>query len=260
MRIPYFVAILFVGCQAFSAEMSQKDKFLAMSHFVTDDVFEKIYQLAVKYQGKDDQERAYASELQNLYCNGTTPRFIVKKSVVFTPGIPAGIALDYANEQSMKQMEMAKFFFKQDFLYASGWGKDVSQYLLRRGYTMNDSNSDSTYISGSDYQEFFFKNRQLSLDMGFLIKHFTFKIPKDLTGTMYRSSEDALLMDKFGYSSGEFKSSEAINFKDYIWRYVLIHDTQVKQSLKDSGTVFEMNWTPTLFCKYGMPLPSLKSI
>lgn len=240
---------------------SLKDKFLNQNHFVDDRVFAEIYQLAEKYNGADSQERAYATELQNLYCEGSTPKFIVKRTVNFVPVGQTDTPLDYASEQASKQMDMAKFFFKNDFIYASGWGKDLSHYLLHRSYREDDTNNDERYISASQYHQFFFKNKQLALDMGFLIKHFTFKIPQHEIGSMYKAPGDMLLMNKFGYTKNGFQASEVINFKDYIWRYVLIHDTEVKEALKDDGSiVFQIEWTPSLFCKYGVPVSALKSL
>lgn len=243
-----------------AADDEAKAKFMAVNHFVNDNVFGNIYELAKKYDGHEDQERQYSKELQNLYCNGTIPRFIVKKTVVFKTSIDDGMPLDYAAEQAFLQTEMAKFFYKNDFLYSSGWGHDLSQYLLHRSYLPDDTNNDAHYISASAYRNFTFKYKQLALDMGFLIKHFTFKIPQELVSSMYDTKDDMFKMDKFGYKNGSFHASEVINFKDYVWRYVLIHDTQVKRALKDDGSVvYEINWIPNLFCHYGIPVSALKS-
>lgn len=227
------------------------------AYFLKDSEWKKYKEILDK---TDDEPKLTTDKIMNFYCNGQKPKFAIIRTVKFKPNIENWRPIDIKALEAEKQIAMSSYFFKNDFLYRSGGGKNLSKYLQKRTNLdkYNDNVDSEHFVSSGDYREFSYRNLELSADMFMLIDNFTFHLPQSAISEMYKSKSDDFHINKFGYVLDQFKATEAILFKDYIWRYVLIHDTQVKEAPQDDGsTAFDITWTPDLFCRYGISIQNL---
>ena len=227
------------------------------THFVDEDTWQKLFAA-----GSDPDPKKMPPKFREVYCDGDKPRFKVTRLVHFKPKVNEGTPVDLASIKIKKQQGMAPYYFQHDFFYSSGNGADLSEYLHTRTSDPkgNDNSSNlDRYVNVGDYWSFVTAHYERALEMAYLIEHFTFRLPPSAIKQMYGTPHDDFHINRFGYSKGSsFAASEAIHFKDYIWRYTLIHDVQVKSAPQGDGVDYQVTWTPDLFCKYSVSIDDLR--
>ena len=222
---------------------------------------EANYQLFRKALDLHENDAKRLTAIRDIYCDGNRAKIKVAQTVHFKPTVEKGKPVDEAQIEIKKQQGMAPFFYKNDFMYRSSGAADLSDRFLTHSVDKraNEPTNEAEYVSSSDYREFEQDHFYGGYDLKILFDNFTFRIPPSVVKEMYGIPGDDFYMNKFGYSKGKsFAASEAILFKTYIWRYVLIHDVKVKSAPKDDGTDYEVTWTPDLFCKYAVSIDDLR--
>jgi hypothetical protein len=226
-------------------------------HFMPDSDYKPLEELGGRLKENVKLLPEFNEKFRATFCNGTQPRLSIKKVVPFKPSVDPGTPIDAASQESLKQIAMARYFYQNDFFYISGRGKDLSEYIIRhaKGEKKYNTPGDPQFVTMTDYRLFSRDHSEKTDDIAFLTDGFTFHLPQSVAASLYNSPADDFHVDKLGWGTGQFSASEALNFREYIWRYTFIHDTAVKEAPQADGSItFEVTWTPNLFCQYGVPI------
>lgn len=180
-------------------------------------------------------------EIQNIFCNGKTPRFSMKYSANLKPQHEPGVPLDIAAKNHAKFLKQARDFFDNEFYLNTALLERESQFVL-------------VPYDGT---------------LAFLQEHYTFALPPKVIEHVAMRKFDTqpphIFFEQWGYDDdyvGEgdgavqhltFAASLAIKNREYIWESVFRNQTSLIEAAKEGGsTTFEIIFNFDLFCKYGI--------
>jgi hypothetical protein len=248
-------------------------------HLLPDGAYDPIASVIESGAWKNGQ----LQQIENALCIGTSARLSIKRTFTYRPPDTAGIPLDEANDWRISHLQGARNFLKREFFYYSGQSfngvsqpDDMDQPLDNDQLDVVDRDAfdHRNFVNGAQLLQRTYAARFLKTlyfheggyaDMQLLFQMFTFRIPYDVIVKFEKidpTPHIKLPADNhyFGYDGEKFSPQLAIEYQDFLWRWIAKNLTSIAEASVENGqTRFSIEMSMEMFCKYAVPVEDLRS-
>lgn len=264
-------SMLAVSCASEPVRVVQQPAPRPDPHMLPDDAFRAMNTIA----GLNGSNSEKLSKIQAVVCDGSKPRFSIRRTLEYIPPNTAGLPIDEALRWKKLHAEGARKFLKEKYFYFSGQkNSDASQpedadepasqkeieKADREAYWHGNS-SGGDFRLEQTYEARFLKTAFLHKggypDMQFLFDVYTFRIP---VSVFDQTKHIPLWYLGYEGKNDVFSASNAMKNRNDIWNWVAERSTSLAEAATDSSTIrYGVEFKFDLFCKYAIPVTDLES-
>ena len=248
-------------------------------HLFSDSVYKEM-SLAMETAAP---KREQLQQIQNVLCNGNSPRVSLKRVFAYRPPDTAGLPIDEAHAWLKLHAAGARQFLKNEFYYYSGQtfsgisqpenmdqpiDADQLDAIDRKAYELRNFVNGPQLLQNTYAARFlktlFFREGGY-VDMQLLFQKFTFRVPLEVVNKFEKLNPTPNIKlpaanHYFGYDRETFSARFALEHQDFLWRWIARNSTSVAEAATDNGEIrFAVDMKLDFFCKYSVPVTDLRS-